>query len=93
MRALVAASVPFVRFRVERVLAAADLSSAEGRDRALAALGAVLAALRAERAARGARAHGRWAARACPSRSVASLAAATGEGGGATRSRAPVDPP
>ncbi|HYY06074.1 MAG TPA: toprim domain-containing protein, partial [Candidatus Limnocylindria bacterium] len=35
MRARVAASVPFARFRVERALARADLGSAEGRDRAL----------------------------------------------------------
>ena len=36
VRALIDGSVPFVRFRVERVLAAADLASAEGKDRALA---------------------------------------------------------
>jgi DNA primase len=35
MRARVESSVPFVRFRVQRALAAGDLSSAEGRDRVL----------------------------------------------------------
>jgi DNA primase len=39
------ASVPFVRFRVERELAAADLSSAEGKDAAIAALRPVFAQL------------------------------------------------
>ena len=38
MTALVERSVPFVRFRVERVLDSADLSSAEGKDRAIDAL-------------------------------------------------------
>ncbi len=38
MVALVRESVPFVRFRVERVLAAGDHSSPEGRDRMLAEL-------------------------------------------------------
>ena len=33
--ALVDASIPFVRFRVEKTLAAADTSSAEGKDRAI----------------------------------------------------------
>jgi DNA primase len=33
--ALVDASIPFVRFRVEKTLAAADVSSAEGKDRAI----------------------------------------------------------
>jgi DNA primase len=37
------ASVPFVRFRVERELGAADLSSAEGKDAAIAALRPVFA--------------------------------------------------
>jgi DNA primase len=41
----VAASVPFVRFRVERELAAADLSSAEGKDAAIATLRPVFAQL------------------------------------------------
>jgi DNA primase len=36
--ALVDASVPFVRFRVEKTLAAADISSAEGKDAAIDAL-------------------------------------------------------
>jgi DNA primase len=38
-------SVPFVRFRVERELGGADLSSAEGKDRAIDALRPVFAAL------------------------------------------------
>jgi DNA primase len=42
MHALVEASAPFVRFHVESVLAAADLGSADGRDRALAELRGVL---------------------------------------------------
>jgi DNA primase len=43
MRAAVASSVPFVRFQVERVLAAGDRASAEGKDRIVAALRAVFA--------------------------------------------------
>ncbi len=38
LRGLVEASVPFVQFRVERILDRADSGSAEGRDRALAEL-------------------------------------------------------
>jgi DNA primase len=38
LRELVAASVPFVKFHVERILESNDLSSAEGRDRAFAQL-------------------------------------------------------
>jgi DNA primase len=38
LRERVAASVPFVSFDVERILAQADTGSAEGRDRALAEL-------------------------------------------------------
>src|SRR6476660_901242 len=38
MQRLVDASVPFVRFQVERVLGGSDLGSAEGRDRAMEAL-------------------------------------------------------
>jgi DNA primase len=38
-------SVPFPRFRVERVLAAADLGTAEGKDRALEELAPVMATL------------------------------------------------
>jgi DNA primase len=38
LRTLVESSVPFVRFSVERELGAADLDSAEGKDRAIAAL-------------------------------------------------------
>jgi len=45
VRALVKDSVPFVRFRVERVLAAGDDSSPEGRDRTLEALRPVFATL------------------------------------------------
>ena len=45
MRAAVARSIPFVRFRVERVLAAGDDSSPEGRDRMLEALRPVFATL------------------------------------------------
>jgi DNA primase len=41
---LVDASRPFVVFRVERILAATDTSTAEGKDRALAAVRPVLAA-------------------------------------------------
>lgn len=43
MRRAVEASVPFVRFRVERALATGDLGSAEGKDRVLAELRPVLA--------------------------------------------------
>src|SRR3954454_9992549 len=38
MRALVERSIPFVRFRVERALAAGDRTTAEGKDRVLAEL-------------------------------------------------------
>jgi len=38
-------SVPFVRFRVERALAGADVSNAEGKDRVLAEVGPVLRGL------------------------------------------------
>jgi len=43
MQRLVDASVPFVRFRVERELSTGDLSSAEGKDRVIAALRPVFA--------------------------------------------------
>ncbi len=43
--ALVAGSVPFVRFRIERSLASGDLGSAEGRDRVLEEVREVLAAI------------------------------------------------
>ena len=43
MAALVAESVPFVRFRVQRELERADLSSAEGKDRAIDSLRPVFA--------------------------------------------------
>jgi DNA primase len=45
MRALVEQSVPFVRFRVERVLADGDHATAEGRDRMIEQLRPVFAAL------------------------------------------------
>ncbi len=45
MRELVSRSVPFVRFRVERVLAAGDVATPEGRDRMLAGLRPVFAEL------------------------------------------------
>ncbi|UGS37082.1 DNA primase [Capillimicrobium parvum] len=45
MRSLVARSVPFVRFRVERTLALGDLTSAEGKDRAIEALRPAFATL------------------------------------------------
>jgi DNA primase len=45
MRAAVQASVPFVRFRVEQVLAGGDHSSPEGRDRMLEQLRPVFATL------------------------------------------------
>src|SRR5439155_618468 len=45
MRALAGESVPFVRFRVERVLAEGDHASAEGRDRMLERLRPVFATL------------------------------------------------
>jgi len=45
MRERVAASVPFVRFRVDRVLASEDLGSAEGKDRAVEELRPVLGPL------------------------------------------------
>ncbi|MCW3066429.1 MAG: primase [Solirubrobacterales bacterium] len=44
IRALVERSEPFVVFRVDRILAANDLSTAEGRDRAMTAVRPVLAA-------------------------------------------------
>jgi DNA primase len=43
MRALVEASVPFVRFRVERELDRGDLATAEGKDRVIEALRPVFA--------------------------------------------------
>jgi DNA primase len=43
MQRLVDASVPFVRFRVERELSAGDLATAEGKDAVIAALGPVFA--------------------------------------------------
>jgi DNA primase len=45
VRDLVARSVPFVRFRVERTLALGDLSSAEGKDAVIAELKPVFAGL------------------------------------------------
>ncbi len=45
MRERVAGSVPFVRFRVERVLGTSDLGTAEGKDRAVEALRPVLGTL------------------------------------------------
>lgn len=45
VRAMVGESVPFVRFRVERVLAAGDHSSPEGRDRTIEQLRPVFATL------------------------------------------------
>jgi DNA primase len=45
IRELVEASVPFVRFRVERELAEGDLASAEGKDRVIDALRPVFAVL------------------------------------------------
>ena len=45
MSARVARSAPFTRFRVERILAGAELESGDGRDRALADLRGVLGAL------------------------------------------------
>jgi DNA primase len=45
LRDRVAASVPYVVFDVQRTLAAADVGSAEGKDRAIAALRPVLAPL------------------------------------------------
>ncbi|MFL5820722.1 MAG: DNA primase [Solirubrobacteraceae bacterium] len=45
MRRRLAESLPFARFEVERILAAADLSTGDGRDRALDRLRGVLGAL------------------------------------------------
>ncbi|MSX02759.1 MAG: DNA primase, partial [Actinobacteria bacterium] len=45
IRELVAGSVPFVRFRVDRVLALSDLESAEGKDNAVAQLAPIIAPL------------------------------------------------
>ncbi len=45
LRDRVASSVPYVVFEVDRILAGADLGSAEGKDRALAALRPALASL------------------------------------------------
>ncbi len=45
LQTMVAASQPFTRFQVERILDRGSLGSAEGRDRALAELAPVLAAL------------------------------------------------
>jgi DNA primase len=42
---LVEASIPFVRFRVERTLATGDLQDAEGKDRVIAALRPIFATL------------------------------------------------
>ncbi len=44
VRELVAKSVPFVSFHVDKILAGSDLGDAEGKDRAIAELGPVLAA-------------------------------------------------
>lgn len=44
VRELVARSVPFVSFHVDKILGSADLGDAEGKDRAIAELGPVLAA-------------------------------------------------
>ena len=43
VRERVARSIPFVSFHVDKILGAADLSDAEGKDRALAELGPVIA--------------------------------------------------
>ena len=82
VRARIAASVPFEEFSVERVLAGADLGSADGRDRALGDLRAVLATVtpgiqRDELVRRSADRLG------LSERLVASLAAAGPEGNGA----------
>jgi DNA primase len=45
MRALVAQSIPFVRFRVERALATGDRTTAEGKDRVVAELRPVFSGL------------------------------------------------
>lgn len=45
LRAAIAASVPFVRFRVERELEAGDVTHAEGKDQAVARLAPVFAEL------------------------------------------------
>src|SRR4051812_25935168 len=45
MRALVEKSIPFVRFQVERALAAGDRTTAEGKDRVLAELRPAFAGL------------------------------------------------
>ena len=83
---LVEASVPFVRFRVERELDVADLSAAEGKDRVIDALRPVFAPVPAERAARGARGAG-----GRPDRSVARagrlVAGAPGRGAAGCRAR------
>jgi DNA primase len=44
---LIAEAVPFARFRVQHILAGAELGTPEGRDRALASLRPVIASLRA----------------------------------------------
>jgi DNA primase len=99
MRARVEGSVPFARFRAERVLGGADLASADGRDRALAQLREVLSelapsALREELVRMAA---GRLG---LSETLVASLGAApaggaggsgSGAGAGAGRSQAPLD--
>ena len=54
MQQRVDASVPFVRFRVERELGAGDPSTAEGKDRVIDALRPVFAGIPSERDARGA---------------------------------------
>ena len=45
VRALIAEAVPFARFRVQHILAGAELGTPEGRDRALAALRPVIGSL------------------------------------------------
>ena len=45
MRELLAAAVPFARFRVDRELAGGDLGNAEGRDRVLSAVRPVIASV------------------------------------------------
>jgi DNA primase len=99
MQRLVDASVPFVRFRVERELQIGDLSSAEGKDAVIAALRPVFAqippsALReellatvADRTNLAPTLVGSWLARGMPGGGARRSAGASGPAGGEARER------
>jgi DNA primase len=98
MRARVQGSVPFARFRAERVLGGAELTSADGRDRALTQLREVLSelapsALREElvRMAAGRLGLSETLVASLGSAPPRGPGVAAGGGTGAGRSRAPLD--